>query len=216
MAFSLGKAVGDFLIDDPAIDHIDFHVGLRNRLHIDAAQLREVGRLIKSGVFMKVKTEDIEDAAGEYDPDANSIHFDTTAFYSQWNGSDVQKLRIRSLVVHEATHAVVDMRQKSVLRLRNEAAAYLAGAVFLHHHDAVARVMADGSAKFRKFLTAADRIADREGLYTKRGVRLTRRKVLPLIRVLKDTPPYDEHGRLERSTADGLSIGNGVVDFPFD
>ncbi len=197
IAFKLSKAVGRFLLEDAAIGHIDFFVGRTDRLHVDEQRLRYVGRLIETE-RMGVKTSDLqkENYSAFYDPEWQKFEFDTTLFYSSWNGSRKQRLKLRSLIIHEAVHAVIDLNRRRVFEMRGEAAGYLAAAVYLHHHGAVQEVMQVASELYRDILATSDHIAKRRGLYDEKGVHLTRSHIAPLLRLLRNTPPYDEGIRL--------------------
>lgn len=205
MAFKLGKEVGGFLLDDPAIGHIDFYVGLTSRLHVDEERLRYVGKMIKAEK-MRVETKNLEDEdyVASYDPEWNNFEYDSTSFYSKWNGSWDQRLRLRSLIVHEAVHAVVDLNRRQVFAMRGEAAGYLASAIFLHHHSAIRTILQSASGAFKNIIGTADYIAEKWGLYSTAGVHLTGSQILPLLRVLRNTPAYDHIGLLQRTISDGF------------
>jgi hypothetical protein len=107
----------------------------------------------------------------------------------------------KARLVHEATHALIDQRGVNVYAVRNEAAAWLAGVIYLHHIGAISNVITDNEHFQVKLWADAHTVASREKLYLKTGVRLNRSDLQPLLNRIQE-----EYGLpwYERSGVDGI------------
>jgi len=109
--------------------------------------------------------------------------------------------RRRGNLVHEATHALLDLRGFKVYRARNEVAAFLAMMVYLLHKRELESLLLGVFQKPTGLEKRADEVAREKGLYTKLGVRLTRADLQPLLRGVFKEYGDDAFGR---TPADGI------------
>jgi hypothetical protein len=92
-----------------------------NHLRFDSYAYGQVARLIEQG-RIAVDFDPSQNDQAEYDSDANTLHFGFTSVSSPTKAA---------LVVHEATHAALDMmRANGLAVLESEAIAYLAQCLF--------------------------------------------------------------------------------------
>jgi hypothetical protein len=107
----------------------------------------------------------------------------------------------RASLVHEATHALLDLRKFDVIRARNEAAAFLAMMVYLFHTKELEGVLGGTFQAPTDIERSADEVARKKGLYTTLGVRLRRDDLQPLLRSVIRKYGY---ASLDRTDADGI------------
>ncbi len=198
------EMIGDFLLSDIAIGQIDFSIGLAQRIKVDTMRLRYVGELVKSGVMeiLLMDPKEMQDACnkpcgGKY-TETNKLMLDKNQIQLDWNGSNYKgKMWIRAVVVHEATHAVIDLNRRSVFSHREEAAAYLATCIFLHYHGALGLFI--GSDIFNE----AGNVVKNHQLNQKQGVHLSRNNISALLRAIRKHPTYS-YSPFKRSLSNGF------------
>ena len=104
-------------------------------------------------------------------------------------------------VLHEGIHALVDMYTcKEVTVLNDEAAAYLAEAIYLR----AAHSWVNGGAAEMAIYQAADQVAKAHDLYSKRGVRLSLANVADLRAAISKHPAYSGIGARQKTSGHGL------------
>ena len=186
------------VLRDPALDAIDFCIGLTNRLQVDGAGLRIVAGHIERGDIRVVPDNNDDIHGGRYFSRENRMHLRTAI-------DDIGPILLDGLIVHEAVHALMDVRAKRVLSLRNEAAAYTAQAIFLAKNTYLdGAIKREKTEKTRAIMRAAQAVVERHKLLTRKGVRLSRTDVLPLIEAIEVHPAYDDHKRSSRGLEDGI------------
>jgi hypothetical protein len=176
------------IFEGPRVARIHFRLG---RLEISPQRLRGVGKAIKKGdIKVEVHTGKLLGAA--YDP-----HDDTLMVPDDKLASVVSQAG----VLHEGVHALVDMYKcKEVTVLNDEAAAYLAEAIYLR----AAHSWVNGGAAEMAIYNAADQIAKAHNLYNKRGVRLSNDDVADLRAAIHKHPAYSSIGAKQMTSGHGL------------
>jgi hypothetical protein len=176
------------IFEGPRVARIDFRLG---RLEVSPKRLRGVGKAIKKGdIKVEVATGTLLGAA--YDP-----HDDTLMVPDDKLASVVSQAG----VLHEGVHALVDMYKcKEVTVLNDEAAAYLAEAIYLR----AAHSWVNGGAAEMAIYDAADQIAKAHNLYNKRGVRLSNDDVADLRAAIHKHPAYSSIGAKQMTSGHGL------------
>jgi hypothetical protein len=92
-----------------------------------------------------------------------------------------------AVLVHECTHALVDLYRIPAWGARDEAAASLAEVLYLHHKGKLNTVDEDGLAG--AMIGASRKVAESNGLFENRKVILDRKSLRPLLRELyRDYP----------------------------
>lgn len=229
------REVGRFLADAAILDKIDFYLGRTKRTYISGKGIRFMGQLIldgKIGVFIDDAKLDQNDAGAQYDPRGNCLYFRSSMFktkaestaYSPYAltppkpGDHTYFVRGKDtdhVVVHEAAHAWIDFRDRNIYGFRNETAAFLAEAVFMHRtgvmashtnpfvpYDPYQAVNAAGAT----VLELAVHIAAEQGLFEPSGAVVRREAYLPLLKKISGMSAYENKSRLARGSADGIPL----------
>lgn len=208
---SLTEDIARVLLETTEIDLIDFYLGAGQRKHIDGAGIREVGRAISDG-RVAVFADDSKlrkHADGTYRPRPNELILSEGHVFADTAenratshievGGFIGTADQVGLVIHEAVHALLDMKERAVLKLSNEVAAYVAQVTFLHHYVGFWDVLGEGaSTAQRRILVTAFELARDEGILDGRGVHLRWDACRPLRHALKASPIYSNIGWLER------------------
>lgn len=101
-------------------DSISFNIEGTN---ITGVGLRSVAKLVTSDrIHIKIKKQD-KDAGASYDPKENKFSFPTVNFGLS--------LFEKSLIVHECTHALIDVNKSKTLTIIDELCAYTAQFTYL-------------------------------------------------------------------------------------
>jgi hypothetical protein len=104
-------------LNDPALGRVNFSVGL---IKVNAAEFRKVADCISTG---DITVTSGNEALAFYSPHLNEL---TTQ-----QGNPPLDSSDRAQLLHECTHAIVDINEWNVLRLHDEAAGYLTQFTYL-------------------------------------------------------------------------------------
>jgi len=92
-----------------------------------------------------------------------------------------------SVLVHECTHALIDLYRVPTWSARDEAAASLAEVLYLHHRGKLNTLVEDGLAG--AMILTSRKVAEEHGLFQNKKVTLDRKALRPLLRELyRDYP----------------------------
>lgn len=177
------------IFEGPQAGRIHFRLG---RLEVSPQRLHGVDKAIrKGGIKIEIaKTGKLLSAAYHPHSDTLTLPDDKLASVSS-----------RAAVLHEGIHALVDMYKcKEVTVLNDEAAAYLAEAIFLR----AAHSWINGGAAEMAIYDAADKVAKAHDLYGKRGVRLSHDDVADLRAAIHKHPAYSGLGARQKTSGHGL------------
>lgn len=109
------------ILYESAVEAIDFHL---QGLHVSGPLIKQVGHAIKRGDIELYEDSSLEGDA-MYVPDEDTLYF------RSGDQKDYTSIPDKSLIVHEAVHAVIDMNKAtSTTILTSEVAAYLAQIVY--------------------------------------------------------------------------------------
>jgi hypothetical protein len=177
------------IFEGPRAARIHFRLG---RLEVSPQRLRGVGQAIKKG-DIKVKVAE----TGKLLSAAYSPHSDTLTVPND----KLASVAAQAGVLHEGIHALVDMYKcKDVTVLNDEAAAYLAEAIYLR----AAHSWVNGGAAEMAIYNAADQLAKAHDLYSKRGVRLSVDDAADLRAAIHKHPAYSSIGEHQMTSGHGL------------
>lgn len=115
------------ILSDPAISSIDFWVATR---HVDPLLYRSVAHAIRRDEITIIHDPKLREGGrtGAYAGKQNLLGIASDTI----EGNDHQRLMAENMIVHECTHAGFDYRRhKLMTHLEGEAAAYIAGFIFL-------------------------------------------------------------------------------------
>lgn len=173
----LGQMDVLFAVGDVVLSKMDFKV--------DGAHIR--GEAYRK-VFEHVRDEQILVVSGD-DPGLATYRPDTDTITTQ-KADSPPDLFGRSVLVHECTHALIDMEYVNMTTKGNEAAAYLAQAVYLLLNNSKPTIPNGYGV-----VHAAIKLARQFGLDTNPGSRrnITYEEVIPLVRRLNEHPGYHSH-----------------------
>ena len=115
----IGKKEVLEVLEDARLGQIRFSYG---RIHVNAAGYQKVADHIAAGTIKVVRGTKTD--RSEYSSRSNTLKFDP-GFSVPLDGN------ARSSVVHECTHAMIDLNKWSVLMLENEAVAFIAKFAYL-------------------------------------------------------------------------------------
>jgi len=181
------------VLRNPRISNIDFHVG---HCHVSGTGYELVAAAIEDGRISVETGESSEWAA---------YGVGTNTFFVRRSQSF--RLSDQALVVHECTHALLDIRNAwKFTDLSSEAAAYLAQVVFLYLNKADMTVPRNISTPFLHIYRYACTLVERykphrpEG----RGSRLEWEDYKTLRRLIQRIPEYKGIGWLESCGVDGV------------
>jgi outer membrane protein OmpA-like peptidoglycan-associated protein len=175
-------------LSDPLLKQIDFHL---DSMHIRGEAYQKIYELIDDEQILVVEGKDPNLAV--YNPSTDTI---TTQ-----NAPTPPDAFARSVLVHEATHAIKDMEHVTITALGNEAAAYIAQATYLLLSAGSAQVP-PGNAHIR----TAIRLAKKFKLDTApgAGIRIKYDDVIDLVRILNKNKAYQQD-QARLSVANGIS-----------
>lgn len=177
------------IFEGPQVARIHFRLG---RLEVSPQRLRGVGQAIKKGNIKVVVAKTGKLLSAAYSP-----HSDTLTLPDD----KLASVSSRAAVLHEGVHALVDMYKcKEVTVLNDEAAAYLAEAIYLR----AAHSWISGGAVEMAIYDAADKVAKAHDLYSKRGVRLSSDDVADLRAAIHKHPAYSGVGAGQKTSGHGL------------
>jgi hypothetical protein len=119
------------ILDENSARKIRFHLGPVGRcLTISSDELDRVAYAIRKGTIKVVHDPNLHEGYAKYDN--YTITLKSAEFGGRYEQTNASKLE-RSYVIHEATHAAVHLvKATSTRKLTNEAAAYLAQALYLY------------------------------------------------------------------------------------
>ena len=175
-------------LSDPVLKQIDFHL---DSMHIRGEAYKKIYDLIDDEQILVEVGSNPNRAV--YNPGTDTI---TTQ-----NAPSPPDAFARSVLVHEATHAIKDMEHVTITALGNEAAAYIAQATYLLLSAGTAQVPPGND-----HIQTAIRLAKRFKLDTAPGVgrKIKYDEVIELIRVLNKNKAYQQD-QARLSGANGIS-----------
>jgi hypothetical protein len=193
------------------VAEIDFYLGIsEKRIHITGAKIADIGRRLKLGEF-KLKVEDAKVRKGppaEYIRASKTFVFRFRLTFSEEEIEETLQLRGSlfkadafncGTIVHEFVHAVLHSEGSAIVRLSDEAAAYLAQT--LYH---VNRESYDSFLKFARKDGAGEIVETARELITKHGLKDSKGKHLnwlqyrPLRKAIHAHRWYHPLGPIER------------------
>lgn len=212
----LATEIGEFLADDEDVKKIDFHLGIsERRIFISGEKLKKIGiELQRHQLKLQVSDAAVRKGAGahfarnedqfvfrgwiafseaemEDMPDAMRIAIEGTVFRD-----DALSL---GLVVHEAVHAILSREGRSIVRLSDEAAAYLTQGLFHRFRgtdDLLLKSKSDSES--RRIFETANELIDEHRLHTNPGQHLSWLQYKKLRKAIHDHELYKHLGPIER------------------
>lgn len=110
------------ILSAPGLARINFTVG---RVSVSHADFARVAKAISKGLIPVVLNKGNADS-GSYNPATDIFKIPD---------DDLTKPDVRAVIVHEAVHAINDLRGKRLVRIEDETAAYLAHFMYLRMFD---------------------------------------------------------------------------------
>lgn len=211
----LAREIGHFLACDTDISRIDFYLGVSDeRIHITGSKLHSVGYwLANAELNLKIADADLEkaDYGAAFNRGDKQFLFRSVVMFSDddredmpdWMGRMIADSLFRDdaltkgLVLHEAVHALLESEGRALLRLSDEAAAYLAQVLFHVYCDTYDFLM-ENAGEGKKIYETARKIIDKHKLDKKPGTHVKFSEYRPLSKVIQAMPNYDHIGSLER------------------
>jgi hypothetical protein len=145
------------LLSDSHCSAIDFHIA---GLHVDGTGLSAVASCIRSGHIALCPRDDL-DTAGRYRFSRDELQVQSDV------ADDLDDVNNRALIVHEAVHALTDMRRVAMSDLQSESVGYITQALY--------KLLARNGRRWRSSVaihTAALGVVVAKGLNGRRGVRV--------------------------------------------
>jgi hypothetical protein len=177
------------IFEGPQIARIHFRLG---RLEVSPQRLRGVGKAMKKDDIHVVPGKTGKLLSAAYSPHSNTLTV---------SDEKLASIASRAAVLHEGVHALVDMYKcKEVTVLNDEAAAYLAEAIYLRASHRWVQAGAEEMAIYN----AADTIAKAHDLYNRRGVRLSLEDVADLRAAIHKHSAYSGIGAKQKTSGHGL------------
>ena len=220
----------ELLARNSKLSLIDFYIGPGERLHVMGTEIKKIGNLIQKGK-VRIAVDDAylkaNGADAAYNGKNDSKEKNRIVVPTDWIRTEEQHRRDletarkysykvavdstynvfvatpmnKARLVHEATHALIDQRGINVYAVRNEVAAWLAGVIYLYHIGGISSAITDNEHFQSKLWAAAHEVASKQKLYLKKGVRLYRPDLQPLLRSVQEDYGLPWH---ERSGVDGI------------
>ena len=157
---SLQRRVADVL-REPVLQHIDFSL---EDFHINSTNYGLVADAIETGrIQIELSTPRPGAALGAaYTPGRDMMSISGSGTFTN--------ARDKATIVHESTHAMLDMlRIATFSDINDEAASYLAESVYLHAQQSDYVLSEISDVTTRNLIGAAQQTAQRHGLYRRRG-----------------------------------------------
>jgi hypothetical protein len=173
------------------VSQIDFQLGTER---ISADNYSNVRQMVDIG---RIQVNPGASTMAWYHPDTNTL--DTQL------GSSPPNIDGRALLLHECTHAIVNVEQRAVTELTNEVIAYIAQHVYLLLANPL-YVVAPNNAPWFNFFTETVALVKKFKLHKPegRGARLSLLDYFPLRNTLSHLKPhYDRIGLLQPAAALG-------------
>lgn len=171
------------------LDQIDFSL---DGIKIDAAGLREVGRLMVEGRIHIEVGDTGTTLSAAYTPHSNTM----SVGQMDRPPSDVW----RAGIVHESVHALVDLRKTRTTELNDETVAYIAEAIYIR---AGGIWITPGDPAAAAILNAARNIVEGHQLHVNNGVELTSNNCRALQAAILSHTAYSGADR-RRTTQHGI------------
>ncbi len=214
--------IADFLLSDDVHTRIDFQLGrIAERIHVTGQKLRGVGRRLKQAdLKLKIADEELDklDYGAAFSRQQKKFMFRSGVMYGAAEVADMPDLMARGvggtlfrgdaltkgLVVHEAVHALLGFEGRSLVRLSDESAAYIAEVLFHVLFETYDFLIAHADEGLEIYQAARAIIAE-HGLDVTPGARVTWLEYRDLAKTIQANDAYSHVGRLERykRSADG-------------
>lgn len=192
------------ILNEDTVGKINFRFG---GLRISGDDLRRVGRAIDTGAIGVVHYPSLESHAAYY-PGKNTFVLKSEAMGDRYERTH-RSMAERSFVVHEATHAVVDMKRATGTRvLANEAAAYLAQALYLYQEmGEISYAHYIDRGAFNQDIHRACLSVIKKHNLANREKQLSDSDYKPIMQAIKKNPQYADTPwtQLEGTDADGVA-----------
>jgi len=175
-------------LSDPILKQIDFTL---DSIHVRGEAYEKIYELVNDEQILVVEGKDPNKAT--YNPGTDTIETQ--------NAPSPPDLLNRSMLVHEATHAIKDMEHVTVTALGNEAAAYIAQATYLLLSNPQFQLPPGNN-----HLRLAIKLAKKFKLDTApgSGIRIKYDDIVELVKVLNSHKAYQQD-RARLSVANGIS-----------
>jgi hypothetical protein len=216
----LVSEIADWVYKDDALQggragnvaEIDFYLGIsEKRIHITGAKIADIGRRLKLGEF-KLKVEDAKVRKGppaEYIRASKTFVFRFRLTFSEEEIEETLQLRgslfkadafICGVIVHEFVHAVLHSEGSAIVRLSDEAAAYLAQTLYHVRRGSydgkyLEYAIEDGAGEI---VETARELITKHGLKDSKGKHLNWLQYRPLRKAIHAHPRYRPLGPIER------------------
>jgi hypothetical protein len=210
----LVSEIAKFVYKDKAVEEIDFYLGIsQKRIHINRAQLAEVGTRLEVGWYtVKVVPKVQKGPPAEYIRNGKkkgTFVFRFRLTFSEEEIEETLQLRgslfkadafICGVIVHEFVHAVLHSEGSAIVRLSDEAAAYLAQTLYHVRRGSydgkyLEYAIEDGAGEI---VETARELITKHGLKDSKGKHLNWLQYRPLRKAIHAHPRYRPLGPIER------------------
>jgi hypothetical protein len=192
---TLQRAITE-LLSDSHCQAIDFHIA---GLHVDGAGLSAVARCIQSGHIALCPRDDLS-TPGRYRFSRDELHVQSEV--ADDLDDDVNN---RALIVHEAVHALTDMRRVAMSDLQSESVGFITQALY--------KLLARNGRRWRSRVTihtAALDLVVAKRLNARRGVRVQFDDYSSVRRAISEHPHYRGISTQRSTTGLGIARRRGA------
>jgi cytochrome c peroxidase len=182
------------VLEDPKLKNMHFSVG---QITVNANEYYIVADYIRNGDIQVIPGQE---PVAFYDGRRNTI--ETQAGNPPLNVAD------RAQILHECTHAIVDINGWDVLRLEDEAAAYLAQMAYSWTGPFPRAIPSPGTTPTNKLAIAVLQVVEKYDLHNAKGfgARIGEWDIVGLRRAVKAHPGYTHVREDEKSDAATLGV----------
>jgi hypothetical protein len=209
----LVSEIAKFVYKDKAVEEIDFYLGIsQKRIHINRAQLAEVGTRLEVGWYtVKVVPKVQKGPPAEYIRNGKkkgTFVFRFRLTFSEEEIEEMPQLRgsvfrdealICGAIVHEFVHAMLHWEGRDIVRLSDEAAGYLAEALYHVHRETYGTWLDYATSKeARGIYETAGELITKHGLKDSKGKHLNWLEYRALRKAIHAHEKYRHLGPIER------------------
>ena len=207
----LVSEIAKFVFEDKAVGEIDFYLGIsQKRIHINRAQLAEVGNRLKAGLYTikEVNAKVQKGPPAEYIRNGKTFVFRFRLRFSeeeieespQLEGSVFRKeALICGVIVHEFVHAMLHWEGRAIVQLSDEAAGYLAEALYHLHRGTYDTWLQEAtSQEAQRICKTAGELITKHGLKDSKGKHLNWLEYRALRKAIHAHEQYRHLGPIER------------------
>jgi hypothetical protein len=212
----LASEIAKFLHTNEDIPKIDFHLGIsEKRIHITGAKIANIGTHLQAGELKVkiVKNKLLGDAGARYRRKERKFLFRSWIAFSKEELEAMPEQMAKAvrgslfrgdaltcgLVVHEAVHAALGLEDRAIVRLSDEAAAYLAETLFHVYRTTYPFYLSHaGNEPHRQIIETARELITEHRLDSSPGRHLNWLEYRALRKVIHADPLYEDLGPIER------------------